>query len=205
MRRRTLAVLTMLLCLLCACGGKENSPLQTPIDFRADLLNSGGCSFQAQISAEVEERMYDLTLDCSCLSGGTARVTVLAPETIAGVCAETDGKTGKLLYDGLSLAFGLPCDQRLAPVAMPAAVCRAWAEGMITSTGQEEEGLLAVYSMGSDDPVTVRTWFGPEGTPIRAELVWMGRVCGRMQIADYQTENIQTTGGSYEAAEEDLG
>lgn len=201
MRRGLIAVLMMLLCLLCACASKEDSPMQTPIDLRSELLNSGGCQFIAEITAEVEERIYELTLDCSCQADGTARVTVCAPETIAGITAETDGKTGKLLYDGLSLAFGLPSDDRLAPVAMPAVVCRAWAEGLITSAGQEEDGLLAVYSFGMEDPVTVRTWFNAETIPVRAELSWMGKVCGRVNIKDYK----QSTGGSYEATEEDLG
>ena len=201
--RRTVsfAVLMMTLCLLCACGGKQNEVFQAPMDFRADFLAKGSCRFTAAGTAEVEQRLYEMTLGCTCRSDGTAEIRICEPESIAGVEAETDGRTGKILYDGMSLAFGVPCDDRLAPAAMPAVLCHAWAEGYILSAGQDETGLLAVYDFGADDPVNVRTWFDEEGLPIRAEFVWMGRVCGRLEITDFEL----ISGGNYEAAEEDLG
>ena len=201
MRRTMLAVPMMLLCLLCACRGKENTPMQAPLGLRAALNSGSGCRFTAEGTAEVEQRLYELSLSCRVRSDGTAEVRVNLPESIAGIEAETDGKTGRLRFDGLNLTFGLPDDERLSPLAMPAVLFRAWQEGYVVSAGPDGADVLAVYDFGAGDPVGVRTWFDTECTPLRAELLWMGRVCGRLEIKDFE----QISGGNHETAEEDLG
>ena len=85
MRRRLFAVPMLLLCLLCACAGQRTESLQAPVDFRARLIQAGGCGLRLEGTADVGERVYAFTLDCVCGADGSAELTVLAPETLAEV------------------------------------------------------------------------------------------------------------------------
>ena len=87
MRRWRIAVPMLTLCLLCACGGKANDPLQAPMDYRTDLLAHGGCAFELDARAEAGEQLWELSLDCELDANGDGTVTVLAPESIAGMMA----------------------------------------------------------------------------------------------------------------------
>jgi hypothetical protein len=157
----------ILLCLLCACAGKANDPLQAPMDFRADLLARGGCAFELEALADTDGQTWALTLACELDAEGGGTVRVLAPESIAGITAVTDGGTGSLVYEDLALGLGTLPDTELAPAAAPGRLVRAWARDWIASAGTGDGTLLACYEDGS---LTVRTWFDAEGVPVRAEL-----------------------------------
>ena len=187
MRRWSIAVPMMLLCLLCACGGKETNPLQAPMDFRKDLLQQGGCRVELAGTADLEEGVYSFRLEGRLDSDGSTEFTLLEPEELAGITVKTDGKTGRLICDAVSVAFGTPSDERLAPVSVPAALIRAWTEGYISSAGAEEELLLAVYELGYDsDTVSVYTWFDETGAPVRAELALRGKTEVRLTLSKFE-------------------
>lgn len=188
----------LLLCLLCACAGGENEGLQTPMEHRAALLAKGGCSFELDAEAEAGERLWSLTLACELDAEGGGTVTVLAPESIAGIAAVLDGDTGRLRYEDLALGLGTLPGTELAPAAAPGRLVRAWARDWIASAGDDADSLLAVYEDGA---ATVRTWFDAEGVPLRAELAQDGRVCFRAEIRNFQWK----AGNTNETTQEDLG
>ena len=200
MRRRMIVAVQMmiLLCLLCACGGKAKDPLQAPMDFRAALLAKGGCAFELEALAETDGQCWALTLACELDADGNGTVTVLAPESIAGISAVTDGETGSLVYEDLALGLGTLPGTELAPAAAPGRLVRAWARDWIASAGPEGEALLACYEDGS---LTARTWFDAEGVPLRAELSIDGRACFTAAIRNF-TWKVETND---ETAKEDLG
>lgn len=184
MRRRVfLAVPMMLLCLLCACNNKANDPLQAPMDFRAELLAHGGCAFELEALAETDGQSWALTLACGLDAEGSGTVTVLAPESIAGIAAVTDGETGSLVFEDLCLGLGTLPGTELAPAAAPGRLVRAWARDWIASAGTEDGALLACYEDGS---LTARTWFDAEGVPLRAELSIDGRTRFTAEIRNFQ-------------------
>ena len=196
------AVPMMLLCLLCACGGKENDPLQAQLDFRAALLEAGGCRLTLAGTADVSDRLWDFALSAELRTDGTAELTLLAPDSVSGIKARVEGAAGRLICDEVSVEFGVPEEEGLAPVRVPTTLIRAWTEGYISSAGPDGEETLAVFELGYDaDRITVRTWFDAAGTPTRAELERQGRTCVRLDLSDF----VMNTGGNYEAAEEDLG
>ena len=182
-RRGFLAVLMTTLCLLCACAGKANDPLQAPMDFRAELLARGGCAFELEALADADGQCWTLTLACALDPDGSGTVTVLAPESIAGIAAVTDGETGSLVYEDLCLGLGTLPGTELAPAAAPGRLVRAWARDWIASAGTEDGSLLACYEDGS---LTARTWFDASGVPIRAELSIDGRTRFTAEIRDFQ-------------------
>ena len=173
----------ILLCLLCACGGKANDPLQAPMDFRTELLAHGGCAFELEALAETDGQAWALTLACELDASGSGTVRVLAPESIVGIAAVTDGETGSLVYEDLCLGLGTFPGTELAPAAAPGQLVRAWTRAWIASAGTGDGALLACYEDGS---LTARTWFDAEGVPLRAELAIDGRSRFQAEIRNFQ-------------------
>ena len=200
MRRRwmIIAVLMMTLCLLCACGGKEKDPLQVPMDFRTELLARGGCAFELAARSEAGDRLWELELACALDPEGRGTVTVLAPESIAGISAVLEDGKNSLRYGELSLGLGTLPGTELAPAAAPGALVRAWARDWIASAGPEEDGLLVCYGEG---PNTVRTRFDSGGVPLRAELLTDGRARFTAEIRNFEWKAEEDN----ETTEENLG
>ena len=118
--------------------------------------------------------------------------------TRTGITAVTEGGTGSLRYDGVSLGLGTLPGTELAPAAAPGRLVRAWARDWIASAGQEEDALLACYE---DGPVTVRTWFDAERVPLRAELAIDGTVRFFGEIRNFTWK----AGNTDETTQENLG
>ena len=186
MRRFLLAVLMTPLLLLSACSGRgKDDAMQAPMDFRTALLLHGGCSFTVQLRVDVQERLYDFSLACHGADDGSTEITVLAPETIGGIRATIRGETGDLIYDDLSLEFGLLEDTMLAPIELPAVLVACWESAYIESAGSDE-GLLHVCYDGDyfGTPLRLDTWF-EGGVPVRAELSLQGKVAAVMKLTDF--------------------
>lgn len=182
MRRAFFAVLTMLLCLLTACGGKETDALQAPMDFRAELLAQNGCCFTAQITADYGERVWQYTLRCAASPEGTASFEVLAPEAIAGVTAGIDGADGRLRFDGAYVDFGLMADGELSPIAAPLTVFSCWAEQYIASAGG---GCVRYESGFGAKQLEVVTLFDEDNLPVKAEIYQQGTLLMTLDISDF--------------------
>lgn len=188
----------MLLCLLCACAGKAQNPVQAPMDFRGRLLAEGGCAFELEARAEAGDRLWQLTLSCELDAAGDGTVTVLAPESIAGITARSQGGSGSLVYDGVCLGLGTLPGTELAPAAAPGRLVRAWAQDWISSAGPDAGCLLAAYEDGS---FLSYTWFDERNLPVRAELAVDGETRFSAEIRNFKWK----AGNEHETTEEDLG
>ena len=199
MRRRfCFAVLMTTLCLLCACGGRGNDPLQAAMDYRTALLGHGGCAFELEARADTGDLLWELSLACALNPAGEGTVTILAPESIAGIRAVVENGGASLRYEDLALGLGTLPGTELSPAEAPGRLVRAWARAWIASAGVEGEGVLACYE---DGDLAVRTWFDAANTPLRAELAVDGRVyfTGEIKNFTWKAES------NYETAEKDLG
>ena len=192
----------LLLCLLCACRGEKTESIQAPMDFRAALLRAGGCRFRAEGTVEQADKSLDFTLDCLCRADGTAELTILAPESVAGITAAVTAAGGALEYQDVRVGLGAGTDDRLTPLLAPVTLTEAWCRGWLTSAGEEDGALCAVFELEpGQDPLTVYTWFSPAGVPLRAELVRGGVAALRLRLSEFEWIH----GGTNEAAEENLG
>ncbi len=172
-RKLSLAVLMTTLCLLCACASGGSEPLQTPMDHRTALLAGGGCVFELEARVDAGDLLWELTLSCVLNPSGDGTVTVLAPESIAGICAVCEDGAASLRYEDLALGLGTLDGAELAPALIPGRLARAWAQAWIASAGEEEDAVLACYEDGS---LSLRTWFDGEHTPTRVEVAVDGQV-----------------------------
>lgn len=176
---------TVLLCLLLwGCSG-ENVGMQEAVEFRSELVQAGGCSFQAQITAEFEQSVTEFSLDCQCSSEGTAQIVILSPESLQGVTATVTEKGGTLCYDGLAVDFGLLAEGKLAPAAAPLLLSQCWTSEYILSAG-EQEGLCRVsYQMGyGEKSMNVDTWF-ENHLPIYAEICYNNERILKVSISEF--------------------
>ena len=173
----------MLLCLLTACGGKETDTLQAALDFRAELLGRGGCGFTAELSADDGTRVWQYTLRCEADPDGSARLEILAPESIAGISAELTGADGKLRFDGAYVDFGPLADGELSPIAAPQTLFSCWTEQYIASAG---DGCVS-YELGfGSKKLDVKTWFDEENRPVKAEIYQQGRLWMTATVTDFE-------------------
>lgn len=176
----------MSLCLLCTGCGGETSPVQEAVEFRAALVQAGGCTFRAEVTAEFSDSVEYFTLDCQGKGDGTTDLTVVAPETIAGITATVSDRGGTVTYDGMAMDFGLLANGNVIPAAAPAIVFCCWTEEYIAAAGQEEAGYRVSYEKNFDEKrLNVDTWF-ENGIPIYAEVCYNGARILKLTISDFR-------------------
>lgn len=187
MRRTLLAVLMMTLCLsMTACSGTEDL-MQPALDLRAKLLDAGGCSFMADITADFGETICMFSAVCSYTTDGVTRVEITAPESIAGIVAAVSADGASVSYDGMLLDFGELAGGRAVPIAAPSILSLCWAGEYISSAGKEGENTLVTYLKGYDkDELTVLTRFsGLSGVPVSGEVIYDGNTVLNVSISEF--------------------
>ena len=178
LRKKFALLLTLISIFLTGCAAK--SPAQQPLTFRTALLEAGGCSFTAAVTA-------DFTLDASFAPDTGASLTVTAPETIAGITAHVKDSAADVSFDNTQLGLGSLANGRLAPLAAPYVLGQSWAGAYIDSTGTEDGLLRATYRLGYDkQELVVDTWFTEEPfTPQYAEISADGRMVLSIRISNF--------------------
>lgn len=185
--RRLTAVLMMLLCVLfVSCGKGEEGGVSQAIEFRAQLVRAGGCKFQAEVTADFGETLYNFTMDCEAGADGTMYLTVTAPETISGITATVTDSGGKITYDGMAVDFGLLASGNVIPASAPAIVLSCWAKEYIASAGMEDALNRVSYVKDFDEKqLNVDTWYD-NGIPICAEICYNDQRILKLTISDFQ-------------------
>ena len=123
--RRFLALLLLTVLLLSGCAG-AGDVLAPAIEFRAALVQAGGCSFTAEVTADDGEAVETFTLDCTVDETGAVHFEVVQPQTLAGITATVSADGGTITYDGMAMDFGLFANGNVIPAAAPALVVCCW-------------------------------------------------------------------------------
>ena len=157
------------------------------------LLQSGGGSFTAAITADYGESAASFTLDCVFSPETGASVTVTEPESIAGIQAQVKDTAASVSYDGMQLGLGSLANGNLAPLAAPYVLGQCWAGEYIDATGTEDGLLRTTYRMGYEEKeLVVDTWFSQEPlAPVRAELSFEGRMVLRADISAFSMQSTE--------------
>lgn len=164
----------MLTCLIIAGCQKEETTMQTALDFRTELLSAGGCHFLCDVQADYGEKVYSFSLDCE-YDGEDARLTVLQPENISGISATVHGEDATVEFDGISLQFGELAKGKVAPLSIPWLLGSAWTKDYISYSGQDGEHVRLTCLKGYDDnEITIDTWLS-DGIPVNVEVSYDGQ------------------------------
>lgn len=166
--------------------------MQEALHFRTDLLEAAECAFTAEITAQGETEVFECTLDCVVHQDGTATVTVVKPEEIAGISATVSQEGTKVVFDGLELDCG---DLRgsVTPIGAPGLFHAAWTGGYIAASGSDDGTTLTRFLLGSGrEERQVDTWFDAAGTPVSGEIFEEGRLVLSCRIHDWSLISTET-------------
>ena len=179
--RRWIAALMLMCLLLTGCSSEKNA-LQPALDFRSQLLEHHGCAYQAEVSADYGDHVYEFSLDCA-FDGENGRITVTAPESIRGISAAVSGADCKMTFDGVVLDFGV-CGNA-APLSVPCLLGTAWQSDYIASCGADGEYQRVTMIKGyGEEELTIDTWLS-DGVPAFADVSADGVSVLRVRISDF--------------------
>ncbi len=177
MRRLISAFTVLALALaLSACSGAAE-PLA---ELRGRLLSSESVSITAAVGSTAggAERQYTLALT---RQGGECAVSVLAPESLAGVRAVYDAEGRALEYEGLLLPAG---EAGAGPVDALPLLLEALESGYVSLSWSEGESTLC--SLELTDSLSVTLSLGPDGEVQWAELYEHGECAARCVIESFE-------------------
>lgn len=196
-------MMTLLLALLCACGGREETESrQVQEEFR-DLR----AQVEATLTCHYGDEVRTYGISCRYTPEKSA-VAITAPAELAGVSAEFDGQRLSLRYDDVLIDAGIYSGAGLSPLWAAPSLLRAMGEGYLLEYGREDVGeepcLRAAFEItGEDGEKTLYTvWLDGEDRPVRGEITVEETVVYGLDFISFTKEGEQDGG---EDAATDLG
>ena len=179
-------LMTLFLLLICLTGCKgEDRLLSQAIRFRGELVEAGGCSFIADLECDYGEIVEHFSLQFDWTEGSGGELTLLEPETIAGITARVSPEEGTVTYDGLALGFAPLAEDSVSPAGAPALVVDCWSRAYIHSAGEDGERYRVCYQKNyGQNAMLIDTYF-ENGIPILAELCYNGKRILKLSISDF--------------------
>ena len=136
--RRTILFLLAMLLILSGCG-RGDRDAERLLEIRTRAL-AAACAMEASVTADYGDRVYEFVLRLEESAPGEGVVSVLAPETLAGVTVSYTAGNGTLRYDDLTLDTGALTKTGLSPMEALPALLTSWRSGAVTSVGREKIG-----------------------------------------------------------------
>jgi len=177
LKRTAKFIIIALLCItLCACSSK------TDLSKDAIAREYSACTelgIRAAVTADCGGSVFEYGMKYSG-SAESGTITVVSPESIAGIVIKTDSASGvtKLVYDGVELMAGeLDKDGLTAVSAIPAMLDR-WKNGYVSEAVTEllDGAKYTALTYPISDETELTTWFDPDTLlPYRAEFSVSGR------------------------------
>lgn len=182
--KRLLAVGLSVL-LLTGCGRSDDA-LNRAMQLRQTLLDSDGCNFRVQLTADYSEQVYHFQMDCQADAQGNVSFKVIEPETISGITGVIDDAGGKLTFDDVMLAFPMLADGLVTPVSAPWLMIKTLRGGYITSAGMDSEDIHVIINDSYEEQaLQLDFWLTAEAIPKRCEILWHGTRILSMDVEDF--------------------
>lgn len=175
---------------LTACRTKETASRAETVQERYAALTSYTAAAAVELAGEEENVRYTLRFDADAEE---TKVTVLAPELLAGVTVHLTADTLKLEYDGLVLDAGGTPGGVSAVTCVPLAL-RAAGEGWLTERSEEEIEYgggtvralrLCFESEAGGETIQCTLWFGADDAPLRAEIAEKDIITAYMEFTSF--------------------
>lgn len=198
--RRRLCALMMIIPLLTGCSrgerGGATDAEELALAIRTEYLAMTACSSTVDITADYGQRVYEYTLSISWQKDGETLLTVLAPETIAGVTARIQNGTGYLEFEGASLETGSILADGLSPIEAVPAILNYIFSGYIAECDFETVGESQQLWFCCRDPeaspgtgTEAAFWFDTESHAlICAEVISDGYTVIQCNFTDFTKE-----------------
>jgi len=199
MRKFALLALTGLLLLsLPACRPRENEDRIEELRGRYAALTAYAAAAEIALPRGEDDARYTLRFDAD---GEETRVTVLAPELLAGVTAHLSADATKLEYDALVLDAGGAVEGLSAVSCVPLTL-RAVGEGYLLEQNEETFGeteralRLSLEGEGSGSVLRYTVWLAPDGAPLYAEIAENEEIAAFIEFTSFTFCDTMASDGS---------
>lgn len=204
--RRVLCALMMTLILLTGCGrgGEEAgySAEEVALRIRAEYLAMTACNASVDVTADYGQRVYEYSMDLAWKKNGETRLTITAPENIAGITARIQDGKSFLEYDTVSLETGALSGTGLSPIEVVPAALNYILSGYIGECDFEtvdERVLLWFCCRDPEAEPGVGTeaafWFDPDSHALtRVEVMSNGYCVVRCVFREFTIESTKIEG-----------
>lgn len=167
---------------LCGCSGAQTEMDQALL-LRRNLLESEGCFFEAEVTADYGDVVYQFTMHCTADKAGRVSFEVTQPESISGVTGVFSEQSGALTFDDQMLAFPPLTDGQVTPVSAPWLLIQTLRSGYITSCGSEGDGLcIAMDDSYQENALHLDVRTDVSAVPVSCEIVYKGRRILSMRV-----------------------
>lgn len=165
----------LVLYFLTGCSGAAKE-IERGMALRSKLLKAASCTFDAEITADYGDKLYQFSMACQGDAQGNMTFTVTAPETIAGITGKVAQGEGRLTFDDAALQFDLMADGQVTPVSAPWILLKTLRGGCLTAAGLEEDLLrLTMDDSYAEDALRMEIWLNGDDLPVRGEIYYGGR------------------------------
>ena len=184
MKRILSGILIVLFLSGCAGNGRE---MDRVISLRRQILESDGCAFLGNITADYGDKIYNFTLDCRMDNNGKVHFKVVEPNEIKDISGSISSEGGKLTFDDKALFFNLLADGQISPVALPWIFTKTLRSGYIKGCAATDSGLyIQINDSYAEDALHMDIWTDQHEIPVRAELLWQGRRILSMGVENFR-------------------
>lgn len=178
---KRILILLLSFTLLTGCSSKKT--INEAISLRQKLLESNGCSFTTDITADYGDEIYTFCMQCVSDNSGNIVFTVTKPASISGISGQISEDGGRLTFDEHVLGFPLLVDEQFSPVSAPWLFVKTLQSGYIHSACPTKDGTyVCIDDSFADDALQVNIWLDDMNRPTTAEFFWRNRRILSMQI-----------------------
>lgn len=198
--RRFVCALMMTLVLLTGCSRGEQTTARAAeelaLSIRTEYLAMTVCTASVDITADYGQRVYEYSMDILWSKDGETKLTVTAPESIAGITARIRDGSSFLEFDGASLETGALSGTGLSPVEVVPAVLKYIGSGYIGASDFEVKGEQKLLWFICRDPdcqpgmgIEAAFWFDPASHTLKqAEILSDGYCVVRCVFREFTME-----------------
>ena len=161
------------------------SCLDKAVAFRNKLINSDGCSFQCDVTADYSEKVFKFSMACIADRNGDLTFTVVEPESISGICGKIDTQGGAITFDDQILAFQSLTDGQITPVNAPWLLVKTLRGGYIRSCANTDDGFeVTIDDCYAENALRLVITFDDD-FPEYCEIFWKGRRILTVEIEEF--------------------
>ncbi len=160
MKKLLSLIFAFLILTSCADAEQMGKELSEKYKTKADI------TFEAEITAEFPDRCDKYRVRYNYRRGRQAAVTLLYPESIAGIEAVISEDGTSLKFKDIILETGVINSP--SPVNVLHKLLLTWEAAEISQIGKSDDNILLVLDDGECE---YRTTFSPDYTPISAEVI----------------------------------
>ncbi len=171
------AKVAAILCVVFLISGCKSSgdALDRALSLRNRLLDSDGCTFHAQITADYGEKIYTFGMDCKTDKEGNLKFSVTDPSTIAGITGKITTAGGAITFDDKVLAFQTMADGQVTPVTAPWLFIKTLRSGYLNGCTDGENGFEISIDDSYEEDALHLNILVENDLPVAGEIFWQGR------------------------------